>query len=156
MTRLILLFAFYSGVLVVLTNHASAEMPAAVYRRMQDTAPEMLDIKVLSVDRNFKGREVEEKNKRKARVETTSVVMTVRVETVSRTATGLKSGSIITINYQRKVHYHQVQDKYLPSPGAHLPATLNVGDTMKAYLRQTSDRTYSIAAEGESFIGLRR
>ena len=77
-----------AGILFLSSPLARAELPPSAYEAMQAQAPECLRIQVLKV--SIQSGEIRtEKN----------VKLTASVLNVARTASGLKDGDIITINY---------------------------------------------------------
>jgi hypothetical protein len=91
MKRLIAcLFALFAA---LSTPALRAELPPSAYEKMQSDAPEVLRIQVLRV--------TEQPGSDAA---TTNVSMLAQVVKVGRTATKLKPGDMITVNYQLVSH----------------------------------------------------
>jgi hypothetical protein len=124
-----------------------AEIPISVLRDMQDKAPEALRIHVLTVDRQSRRREFEDRGGHKIVEETISLTASARVQTVLRSATGLTAGSVVTIQYEI--------NRRTPggATGASPPFILANGSTVRVYLSKASGgSSYSPAAVSQSFV----
>ena len=127
---------FIAAALVVTSLCAIAELPPGVYRERQQASPEALVIKVRAV-----------KTKETRRSDHTVIANTVEavVENVARTATNLKSGTAITIEYAQR-RYEQ------PIAGPSEVPTLKEGEVRPAYLAWNKEaEAYAPAAGGYSF-----
>jgi hypothetical protein len=129
-----------TGVLLVVgiayvagTPAAFGDLPPAAYQKMQDNAPEHLQIKVLSV------KTTEEQDG-------LQVFAEAKVTVVKRSGSGVKVGDVIGIEY-----FHDTRRVPGPSP---VP-TLVQDQSYEAFLRLYSARqkiwSYSPAAGGASF-----
>jgi hypothetical protein len=111
---------------------AIGELPPGAYKRMQDKAPEHLQIRILSVKTQDKKNGIQ-------------VLAEARVTAVSRSACHLKVGDVIRINYFSST-------RHVPGPS---PVPLLVQDrSYLAFLERDSvrDKSYSPAAGGRSFL----
>ncbi|HJT81074.1 MAG TPA: hypothetical protein VJ719_07750 [Chthoniobacterales bacterium] len=133
MARMLRGIALFS--LAVAISAMYAELPPQVYRQYQDEAPEAVSLTVRSV----KQAEKEEKE-----FTLISIVAEARIDKVTRSASGLRPGDVIRIEYQHR------KDKE-PVPGPSQPDIVAEGKTYPAFLRKQSDGSYGIAAGGFSF-----
>ncbi len=127
---------FIAAALLITTLCAIAELPPTVYRDRQKASPEALVIKVRTV-----------KTKETRRPDHTLIANTVEavVENVARTATNLKSGTAITIEYTQRRH-----DQPIAGP-SEVPS-LKEGEVRPAYLAWSKEaNAYAPAAGGFSF-----
>jgi hypothetical protein len=125
-----------SFVLLFLGRPAQAELAPAVYEQMQQQAPEYLRVEVLRV-----------RTSRTVYRDFVDVAVTVdaRVGAVERSATGLRPGQRIRIQYERREH------KY-PLAGPSAVPLLEAGKFYPAFLeREGNARFFRPAAGGYSF-----
>lgn len=117
--------------IIASTTAAFGELPPSAYKRMQDEAPEHLQIKVLSV----KTREMRDG---------VEVFAEAKVTAVIRSASDLKIGDAIRIEY-----FHSTRRAPGPSP---VPILVQ-DQSCQAFLRRYSKpgKSYSSAAGGRSF-----
>ena len=138
-------------VLTLTSTTGHAARPPAVFREMQDRAPEALQIVVLQIEdkqvltsRVERGMTVD--------IERHELTVTAIVERVTRSATGLRPLNIVKISYDISQEYSNGRP-FAPAPGASSsPGRLNQGDRVLAYLnfdQQTG--VYLPAAEHRSF-----
>jgi hypothetical protein len=112
------------------------ELPPSVYKELQEKSPEALTIKVESV------RILTTDEPKLKRLDITAKA---RVETVTRSASGLKPGDAIRIIY---AHLEHKQPLFGPSE----PAVLEEGRSYPAFLSKAEkDGFYTAAARGFSF-----
>ena len=111
-----------------------AELPLSVYQELQEKSSEALNIKVESVKVN--------KSEEPA-LTRLSITAEAKVETVTRSASGIKPGDRIRINYSY-VSYKQ------PIAGPSEPDVLEKGQSYPAFLTG-KDGVYTPAARGYSF-----
>jgi hypothetical protein len=115
---------------------ARAELPPQVYRQRQAAAPEVLVIRVKSVNT---------KEAQRADHKLVTNVVEAVVEHVARTTKGLKRGAVITIVYTQR-RYNQ------PVTGPSEVPSLDESQVRPAYLAWDKDlEAYSPAAGGYSF-----
>ena len=115
---------------------AHAELPPQVYRQRQAAAPEVLVIRVKSVNT---------KETQRADHKLVTNVVEAHVEHVARTAKGLKPGAVIKIVYTQR-RYNQ------PMTGPSEVPSLDESEIRPAYLAWDKDlEAYSPAAGGFSF-----
>ncbi len=118
---------------------ARAELPPRAYSGMQRAAPELLQIEVTGV-RQEKQSETED-------LKILSVVVEAKVLVVKRTATRLKAGARITIQYEDRLPKRSgyIQEDAIP--------VLSKGDKCPAYLQQQTDQpaVYEPAAGSYTF-----
>jgi len=115
----------------------SAELPPAVYKELQDRAPEYLVIRVLSVE----SRQSDEQESVRF-----DVTAEARIQEVTRSASGLKAGAVIRISYVTKRHKQPAWVGPSPVP------MLVEGWVGPAFLAKSKERsTYAPAAGGQSF-----
>lgn len=113
-----------------------AEMSPAVYKKMQEESPESLRIKVLSVRTSAS---------RKPNRTVTSVAVRARVLSAERTASNIKTGSVILVEYT-----HTAYDQ--PMAGPSQVPVLSEGKVYPAFLRKAARKSlYEPAAGGFSF-----
>lgn len=127
---------FIAAALLITSLCAIAELPPSVYRDRQQASPEALVIKVRTV-----------KTKETRRSDHTLVANTVEatVENVARTATNLKSGTAIKIEYTQRRSEQ-------PIAGPSEVPTLKEGEVRPAYLAWNKEAdAYAPAAGGYSF-----
>lgn len=122
--------------LIATTLGVRGELPPWVYKDLQDKSPEALIIKVESVKISTTDEPT---------FKSLSIAVKARVETVIRSASSLKPGDIISINYVRLDHKQSM-------PGPSEPDVLQQGRTYSAFLTKTEKNgTYTTAAKGYSF-----
>jgi hypothetical protein len=133
--KALLRFLTAAAVLLLTSQEARTELPAFVYKEQQDVAPEALVIQVKSV----KTRESQE-----ATGTHTAVTAEARVRKVERTATNLKEGDTIQIEYT----HLGLKDPAGPTEAP----ILKEGQDCPAFLRQLyGATTYMPAAGGFTF-----
>ena len=134
---LVLLLTLWTGAL--LAPYARAVLPPGAYRSMQRAAPELLQIEVTAVRQK---KQSEDKD-----LKIMSVVVEARVLAVKRTATRLKAGALITIQYEDRLPKRSGYIKENAVP------VLSKGDKCPAYLRQRADQpaAYEPAAGSYTF-----
>ena len=117
--------------IIASTTAAFGELPPSVYKKMQDEAPEHLQVKVLSV-------------KTKEMRDGVEVFAEVKVTAVIRSASDLKVGDAIRIEY---LHGKR------RAPVGPSPVPILVQDqSCQAFLSYSKrDKSYSSAAGGRSF-----
>lgn len=115
--------------------HSRAELPPQAYQQYQDGAPEALTITVQSV-------KIDETEDRHAKV--SSIAAEARVDKVTRSASELKAGDRIRIQYAHRLNKE-------PVAGPSEPDILKQGQNYPAFLAKREDGTYGIAARGYSF-----
>ena len=126
---------------------AQAELAPAVYKQMQDQAPEVLRILAHSVDISEVTRAYGSPGTKISGTKiTTNVQIRALVEGVGRTATALKSGDIITVRYTVITY-----EPGPPPPGPHSAPILKPGEKARAFLKKEGD-AYVLAALGESLL----
>jgi hypothetical protein len=131
-TRLARIFCCALILFIAGAPAAFGELPPYVYKNLQDNAPEHLRIKVLSV-------------KTKEGKDGAQVSVEAIVTKVMRSASGLRVGDVIRIEY-----FHSTS--HVPGPG---PVALLVQEqSYEAFLSRNStpDKTYSPGARGHSFL----
>lgn len=112
------------------------ELPPSVYKDLQEKSPEALMIKVESVRISTTDE---------PRFKRLDIMAEARIETVIRSASGLKPGDAIRISY---VHLDHKQ----PLAGPSEPDVLQKGRSYPAFLSKTEkDKVYTTAAKGYSF-----
>lgn len=116
---------------------ASAAIAPVHYQNAQQSAPDLVTIKVLSVDTSVC----------LLTCRSQTVTVKAKVEAVARTKSGLKVGQTITIVYEHR----PLKGRSGPSP----IRVLTKGETTPAYLRVETDtkgaRTWTTAARKASF-----
>ncbi len=128
------LFALF--VVIATASSTHGELPPAVYKDLQKKSPEALMIKVESV-------KISTANEPTVKVMVISAE--ARVETVIRSASGLKPGDKLRINY---VHLEHKE----PLAGPSEPDVLQEGQVYPAFLSKVErNGSYALAAEGYSF-----
>jgi hypothetical protein len=128
------LAAFFT--FTAIPSGARAEMPPRVYQDLQKKSPEALTVKVVSV----KISTADEPNLRRL-----AITAEAKVETVERSASGLKPGNTIRISYEVIKHKH-------PFVGPGEPGILEKGRSYPAFLSKNEKyETYEPAAKGNSF-----
>jgi hypothetical protein len=121
-------------VAAALSTHG--ELPLSVYKDLQEKSPEALTIKVKSVRISTTDE---------PRFKMLDITAEARVETVIRSASGLKPGDAIRITY---VHLDHKQSLAGPSE----PDALQKGRSYPAFLAKAEkDEIYTTAARGYSF-----
>lgn len=121
---------------VLTVADAYAELPPQVYRQRQAAAPEVLVIRVKSVNT---------KEAQRADHKLVTNIVEAQVEHVARTTKGLKPGAVITIVYTQR-RYNQ------PMTGPSEVPSLDESEIRPAYLAWDKDlEAYSPAAGGFSF-----
>jgi hypothetical protein len=124
------------SVLIVTSPGSRAELPPQVYQDYQARSPEALTITVKSVTVS----KTDEPNGIRR-----DITVEASVQTIQRSATHLRVGDTIRINYS---HYTYKQ----PMPGPGQPEIVAEGRTYSAYLAKSDeDATYALAAGGHSF-----
>jgi hypothetical protein len=119
------------------TQSLQAELPPQAYANMQADAPEFVTIDVIGV----KAISTPQPDPQIVKVD---VVLTARVKSVTRSATNLKTGSIITIIY--------THTRRPPMPGASEIPIMGCGKSTPAFLKQIEGRReYRPVAGGYSF-----
>ena len=111
---------------------ALAELPPEVYLKRQKAAPEALRIKVVSVKKKVLDGE---------KVKTTVATIEAHVLSVERSATKLKPGSVIRIEYVSR-------ESKVPMPGPSQVPLLVEGREYPAYLSKNGVKPYYIPAAG--------
>ena len=112
------------------------ELPPSVYKELQEKSPEALTVKVESVTISTTDE---------PRFKRLSITAEALVETVIRSASGLKSGDAIRISY---VHLEHTG----PLAGPSEPDVLKKGRSYPAFLAKAEKReVYTTAARGYSF-----
>jgi len=134
MNRSLRVTPYAFAVLAGMAATVCAELPPYVYQELQEKSPEALNIRVESV----KLDKHEEPNFTRV-----SISAQAKVESVTRSASGLKPGDTIRINYSQ-VSYKR------PVAGPSEPDILEKGERYPAFLSGT-DGIYSPAARGYSF-----
>jgi len=145
----ITLFSFHRGaralaavaVLAAIVAPANAEIEPKYYREWQDKAPEVLTIRVGAV------RPVVTTNRHRngdALLIQTRVEAEATVETVERSASGLKPGDAIRLQYV-------TTRSEPPMAGPRPIPVLKRGETVPAFLLAVSKGLYAPAAKGASF-----
>ena len=125
---------FFVVITTALSTHA--ELPPSVYKDLQDKSPEALTIKVESVRISTTDE---------PRFKRLDITAEARVETVIRSASGLKPGDAIRISYVRLDHKQ-------PLAGPSEPDILQKGRSYPAFLAKAEkDDVYTMAARGYSF-----
>lgn len=112
-----------------------AELPPSAYQEYQREAPEALTITV-------RAAKITQANEWKAK--RSSIVAEAQVDSVTRSASGLKQGDVIRIGYEHR-SYRQ------PVAGPSQPDILREARSYPAFLRKRDDGTYAPAAGGYSF-----
>lgn len=126
-------------VAILATSHSiQAELPPSAYKQWQETAPEVLVIKVRSVTKQ---------ETTQASVKQIAFTVEAEVQKVERTATKLSPGATITIRYSQS-HYSP------PIVGPSEVPALKEGQVCPAYL-SGEGKAYSPAAGGYSFETVR-
>ena len=120
------------ALLLLSASGASAELPPEAYLKRQKAAPEALRIKVVSV----KKKELDSE-----KVKTTVATVEARVLSVERSATKLKPGAVIRIEYVNR------QSK-TPMPGPSQVPLLTEGQEYPAFLSKNGAKPYYIPAAG--------
>jgi hypothetical protein len=116
---------------------ARAELSPSVYRQLQAEAPEALQVTVEQVETKVTlGKDGTD----------TEVTATATVQSVTRSASGLKPAAKITIRYN-------VIRPVVPMPGPSPLPVLAKGPTA-AFLQKDADGNYRPAARGMSFTQL--
>ena len=118
----------------ITVTSVQAELPPSAYKERQNNAPEVLVIKVRSVNK----RETKE-----AQWKQTDFTVEAEVQKVHRSATKLAPGAVIQIRYSQR-HYSQ------PIAGPSEVPALEDGQVCPAYL-SGDGKPYSPAAGGYSF-----
>ncbi len=121
---LVLLLTLSAGAL--LAPHALAVLPPGAYSGMQRAAPEFLHIEVTAVRQKKKSETKDFK--------IMSVVVEAKVLAVKRTATRLKAGARITIQYENRLPKRSGYIKENDVP------VLSKGDKCPAYLQQKANQ----------------
>ncbi len=126
-----------AGLVIVLTAASLvAELPPSAYEQLQAEAPEVVEIEVQSV-RVTKSAKSEGMR--------TEVRALAAIRKVTRTATGLKPGDTVSLNYSRL-------EFRVPTPGPGQPVLVKKGERYRAFLeRAAKSEAYTIAAGGQSF-----
>ena len=117
--------------IIASTTAAFGELPPSAYKRMQDEAPEHLQIKVLSVKTREMRDEIE-------------VFAEAIVTAVIRSTSELKVGDAIRIEY-----FHSTRRAPGPSPVPILVQDQSYQAFLECYSKR--DKTYNSAAGGRSF-----
>ena len=126
--RLVLTLA----VLLLTTQTALAELPPEVYLKRQKAAPEALKIKVVTV----KKKEIDGE-----KFKTTIAIVEARVVSVERSATKLKPGDVIRIEYGNRA-------SKVPMPGPSQVPILTEGQEYPAFLAKNGGKPYYLPAAG--------
>ena len=123
----------------LLTPRARAVLPPGAYSTMQRAAPELLQIEVTAVRQK---KQSEDKD-----LKIMGVVVEAKVLAVERTATRLKAGARITIQYENKL---PKQPGYMKENAV---PVLSKGDKCPAYLQQCTNQSaaYEPAAGSYTF-----
>ncbi len=126
--------AFFVVIATALSTHG--ELPPWVYKDLQEKSPEALMIKVESVRISTTDE---------PRFKRFDITAEARVETVVRSASGLKPGDVIRISYMHLDHKQ-------PLAGPSEPDVLQKGRSYPAFLAKAEkDEVYTLAARGYSF-----
>ena len=120
------------AVLILTGQSALAELPPAVYLKRQQAAPEALRIKVVSV----KKKEIEGE-----KFKTIFATVEARVLSVERSATKLKPGNLIRIEYVNR-------ESKVPMPGPSQVPILAEGQEYPAFITKNGEKPYYIPAAG--------
>jgi len=131
-------FSLIGTIVIAAAGAIWAAVPENVVQGWQDSAPESLNVTVLSKDETSATRPYG--TLPGGSVTTTNVTLTIRVDLVHRTASGLVTGSVIVVRYEIT--------RYQPPPGPPDGAqgiVLNIGDRATAYVKQTNDRNFQLA-----------
>ena len=130
-----------SSLIVVIVASATAAawaaVPTKVIQGWQDSAPEVLQLTVLSKQEASATRPWVAGG---GSVTTTEVTLTAKVNEVRRTASGVATGSVITVRYG--------VTRYEPLPGppdGNQGIVLNVAEEATAYLKQTNKDAFELA-----------
>ena len=112
-----------------------AELPPDAYRSYQVASPEALTIKVKSV---------KIAKHRQASGMRSEIEAEAEVQAVKRSASGVRIGDVIRINYSH-ISYSQ------PMAGPSQPDIIREGASYPAFLMKTKNGAYTLAARGYSF-----
>ncbi|MGH7006110.1 MAG: hypothetical protein ACREIP_19375, partial [Alphaproteobacteria bacterium] len=137
MKRTQLFFALIAGAAVAIgaSAPAKAEIEPKYYRQMQDRAPEVATVRVLSVK---SGTTRDKHHSGSFTLVNTRVVAEARVESVQKTSTGLKAGDTIRIEYV-------TTRPEPPMPGPRPIPVLKDGQTYPVFLVGVSKGVYGAA-----------
>jgi hypothetical protein len=119
------------------TTAAGSAVPSKVIQGWQQSAPEVLQLTVLSKQEASARRPWAAGG---GSMTTTDVTLTGKVNEVRRTASGVAPGSVITVRYRIT--------RYEPLPGppdGNQGIVLNVAEEATAYLKQTNKDTFELA-----------
>jgi hypothetical protein len=131
-------FGLTVSIVIAAPGRISAAVPESVIQGQQNSAPEAMDITVLSKDETSTTRPYG--TLPGGSVTTTNVTLTAQVDVVHRTASGLALGSVIVVQYEIT--------RYQPPPGPLDGAQgiiLNIGDKAAAYLKPANDKNFQLA-----------
>lgn len=127
MTRAFLAFALALGAFVVTAAGGHAAVPSNTIKAWQDSAPEALEVTILSVREERQAQAVPgQPNCTQTRYEFT---ITAKVDVVRRSASGVRPGRTITL------HDSALRTGPCALPGGSFGEILNGGDRAAAYLR---------------------
>lgn len=127
MTRTFLALALSVGALVVTAAAGHAAVPWSTVKAWQDSAPEALEVTVLSVSGETHAQPVAGyPNCTQTREDFT---VTAKVDVVHRSASSMQPGRTITL------HHGTIRTGPCALPGGNFGETLNVGDRVEVYLR---------------------
>lgn len=128
------------SVLIAIPLAIRAELPPQVYKDYQAHSPEVLTIMVNSVT----VAKTDEVNGMRR-----DIMAEASVQAIKRSATRLRMGDTIRINYSDYTYKR-------PMPGPGQPEIVGEGRTYSAYLvKSDKDGTYVLAAGGRSFSSLK-
>ena len=137
-----------SLMMFLLAAGARAEMPPQAYAEMQEKAPEFLKIEVLSSTKESGAAEntINLEDLKKG-VKSFHIHLTAKVLEVERSASGVKTGDVIKIDYTRTE-----RPKGTGWVGPSEIPVLKKGDVTEAYLDENKKlNSFSPAARGRSF-----
>ena len=117
-------FCFIAAIVAAAAGPIWAAVPVGTIKGWQDSAPEAVNITVLSID---KTSSIRPSTVPGGSVTTTIVIMTAKVDVVLRTASGLAPGAVIVLRYS-------IVRQEPPVPSGPQNIILNAGDRARAYL----------------------
>jgi hypothetical protein len=140
-------FSLIGAIVFATAGSIRAAVPENVIKRWQDSAPEALNVTVLSKSETSATRPYGKLPG--GSVTTTNVTLTTQVNLVHRTASGLVPGSVIVVRYEIT--------RYQPPPGPPVLAlgiVLNPGERATAYLKRTSEENFQPACAMRCLVKL--